>query len=70
MKTQTEQIAEAAANAYNISWVEFLFIQLFGRKAVFLQGERRFKARRLGDKIYLMDKRLIKTKGDPHESMQ
>lgn len=65
MKTQAEQIVEAASNSYNMSRAEFMFRQLFGTKAVFIQGERRLEARRLGDKTYLMDERLIKPKGVP-----
>lgn len=64
MKTQDEKIAEAALNAHNIGRAKFLFIQLFGSKAEFVQGECRLKARRFDDKIYLMDERLIKTKGE------
>lgn len=39
--------------------MQFKFIALFGKHAEFVQGERRFITRRLRNKTYLMDTRLI-----------
>lgn len=58
-KTINEQIAEAASNAHNISAAHFNLLELCGKEQVLVQGERRFTTRRLLNKVYLMDKRLI-----------
>lgn len=59
MKTINEQIAEAASNAHNISAAQFNLLALCGKEQVLVQGERRFETRRLLNKVYLMDRRLI-----------
>ena len=58
MKTLGEQIYEAAHNMHKASPLEIKFAELFGKKAVLVQGERRFECRRIGNKTYLMDRRL------------
>lgn len=58
-KPINEQIAEAASNTYNISAAQFNLLALCGTEHVLVQGERRFTTRRLLNKVYLMDKRLI-----------
>ena len=59
MKSTSEQIAEAASNAHNISAAHFNLLALCGKELVLVQGERRFETRRLLNKVYLMDRRLI-----------
>lgn len=66
MKTTSEQIAEAAYNAHNVSALEFNLINLCGKKAELVQGERRFQTRRLLNKTYLMDARLIDRRTPQH----
>lgn len=66
MKTTSEKIAEAASNAHNISPLGFNLLNLCGKKAELVQGERRFITRRLLNKTYLMDARLIDRRKQQH----
>lgn len=63
MKSTCEQIVEAASNTHNLGKMQFKFIELFGKQAEFVQGERRFQTRRLRNKTYLMDARLLERRG-------
>lgn len=59
MQTTAELIAQAADNAHNISASKFKLLEICGKQAVIVQGDRRFVTRRFLDKVYLMDRRLI-----------
>jgi hypothetical protein len=59
MQTNAELIAQAASNAHNLNLALYRLIDLFGKQAVIVQGERRFITRRFLNKVYLMDRRLI-----------
>jgi hypothetical protein len=66
MKTATEQIMQAAANTQNISVRKFNLLKLCGKRAEIVDGERRFQTRRLINKVYLMDDRLIDRRDTKH----
>jgi hypothetical protein len=55
----SDQLIEAASNSHNISASKFKLLELCGKSAEIVDGERRFQTRRLLNKTYLMDSRLI-----------
>ena len=52
-------IYQLAINTSELNTLEYKGINLLGTKSVFVQGERRFEIRRIFNKDYLMDKRLL-----------
>lgn len=54
-----EPITEAAYNTAKSSAAKFWLVQLFGKQAELVQGERRFQTRRFFNTTYLMDRRLV-----------
>lgn len=54
---EENKLYEAAQAAFKCSKLQMTFVELFGKKAEIVQGERRFQTRRLGDTTYLIGER-------------